>query len=468
MYILQKLKERVSETPDKIILEREVKVSYAEFDCQTDALAKKIIGFGCPANSVIAVQCKDSLRFAFYFYGVLKASCRCAVINSTFSAETVCATLRQNNIKYYAGDLEEIGGISVLNFEACGYDEGVRLQAAEQEFPLICFTSGTTGNPKPIDINILYSENFISFLGRLGKEYDVNSFIFVSANSFITGINNLLWAVSYGVRTVFLENEAQNKNVFKILDTVKAHSIEGIMCPTAIIKLISGNTGIINRLPHSLKFAFFGGESITFSKEAICALKERDITFVNCYGMTEVCGATSHVIDWSAIESNVPVPAGKPVPNIEIKLRPLDDGSSDGRGLVSIRLNKNNRVLTEWHESQDCAVFDGETLIVLGRNDDCCKVRGYFVNLFGVETVISQISYVNDVVVAVLPDNRQVYHICVAIAMGEPLERLKNDLEKLLPEYMQPTRYMIVDSIPYNNSFKKNRSKIKEWFRGKV
>lgn len=467
MYILDKLNEQVSKYPNKIILVRDESLTYSEFDRRTNRLAQKLILKGCTPDTIVALQRRDSFEFALNFYAIIKASCRCAVINSDMQHSIVRDTMRENNIKKYLGDLEDIEG-KIVVCEPENNLSSIAIPEQEQQFPIICFTSGTTGKPKPIDINMLLSENFINYLGDLGKKYDVKSFLFVSSNSFITGINNLIWAVSFGITTYFLKNETQNKNIFKILDTIRLYSIEGIMCPTAIVKLMSGSKNIIERLPSSFKFAFFGGESIAFSAEAIAFFRMRAITFINCYGMTEIVGATTHIVDWSKIKPDIPLPAGKHIPNVEVRLLHPENESENGMGIVSIRLYKNDRIQTDWFISADCATIDGDgTIKVLGRKDDCCKVRGYFVSLFGIEWAICGISYVEDAAVVAIPDKHGIMQICVAVVMKEDIETLRADLSNLIPVYMIPTRYIIVNTIPYNKSFKKDKCTVKGLFYDK-
>lgn len=464
MYILDKLNEQIGKNPDKVILIRDESLTYREFDRRTNRLAQELILKGCTPGTIVALQRSDSFEFALDFYAIIKASCRCAVINSAMQYSLVCDTMRENNIKKYLGDLENIYG--KLEVGDVGSDfKATSIPEQEQQFPIICFTSGTTGKPKPIDINIWLIENFINYLGLLGNKYELKSFLFVSSNSFITGINNLIWAISFGITTYFLKNEIQNKNIFKILETIRANNIEGLMCPTAIVKLISNNGHILNRLPSSFKFALFGGEGIAFSAEAIAFFRNSDVVFINCYGMTEVVGATTHIVDWNAIKPDMPLPAGRSIPNVEIRLLPLEDESENGAGIVSIRLYKNDKIKTDWFISNDCATIDNDGIIkVLGRKDDCCKVRGYFVNLFGIEWAICSIPYVEDASVVAIPDKLGIVQICVAVVMKEDVETLRVDLSNLIPEYMMPTRYIIVDTIPYNKSFKKDKLSVRGLF----
>lgn len=470
MYMLNMLKEQVSKNPDKLIVVRDESLTYSEFDRRTDLLARKLFISGCKPGTVIALQRRDSFEFALNFYAVLKASCCCAIINSAIQSSVVNSIMRENNIKVYWGDLDDVKDRLELNDEPL---QKVELAVQELDYPIMCFTSGTTGAPKSVRINILQSENFIIYLGGLSSRYDINRFLYVSSNSFITGINNLLWAISFGVTTFFLKNESQNKNPFRILEEIEANHIDGMMCPTAMIKLLSENSSIRNRLPRSLKFFLFGGESIAFSSEAIEFFKQRKITFINCYGMTEVVGAATCLVDWNSLKPDVALPAGKPIPNVEIKLLPMEGDSIEDYagncGIVAIRLYRDEKIKTDWFISGDCATMDADgTITVLGRQDECRKIRGYFVNLSGVETTLCSLAGVEDAAVVAVTDRQNIVQICAAVVTNVDISVVKNDLYKLLPEYMLPTRYIVVDSIPYGKSFKKDRQMIKRLFYEKM
>ena len=108
------------------------------------------------------------------------------------------------------------------------------------------------------------------------------------------------------------------------------------------------------------------------------------------------------------------------------------------------------------------------TITVLGRQDECRKIRGYFVNLFGVETTLCSLAGVEDAAVVAVTDRQNIVQICAAVVTKVDISVVKNDLYKLLPEYMLPTRYIVVDSIPYGKSFKKDRQMIKRLFYEKM
>ena len=166
MYMLNMLKEQVSKNPDKLIAVRDESLTYSEFDRHTDLLARKLLISGCTPGTVIALQRKDSFEFALNFYAVLKASCCCAIINSAIQSSVVNSIMRENNIKVYWGDLDDVKDRLELNDEP---SQKVELAVQELDYPIVCFTSGTMGAPKPVRINILQSENFITYLGGLSS-----------------------------------------------------------------------------------------------------------------------------------------------------------------------------------------------------------------------------------------------------------------------------------------------------------
>ncbi|WP_040071995.1 AMP-binding enzyme, partial [Pseudomonas batumici] len=85
------------------------------------------------------------------------------------------------------------------------------------------------------------------------------------------------------------------------------------------------------------------------------------------------------------------------------------------------------------------------TLEYLGRNDFQVKIRGFRIELGEIENVLLGCAGLTEAVVIAREDQRLVAYLC-----GEPVpaEQLRSELLKHLPEYMVPSAFVHLDSLP--------------------
>lgn len=112
---------------------------------------------------------------------------------------------------------------------------------------------------------------------------------------------------------------------------------------------------------------------------------------------------------------------------------------------------------------------DGE-LYLVGRSDSQIKSRGYRIELGEIEAALHTIAGVEDAaVVSIGADGFEGATICCAYvpSAGSGLSTLsvKKQLSGVLPAYMLPSHWMILDRMPRNGNGKVDRPTIKEQFR---
>jgi amino acid adenylation domain-containing protein len=122
------------------------------------------------------------------------------------------------------------------------------------------------------------------------------------------------------------------------------------------------------------------------------------------------------------------------------------------------------------YKTGDLAKFGDDGLIYLvGRNDTQIKSRGYRIELGEIEAALSTLPAVQEsAVVAVEEPGVEGKTICCAfVPLSESVLSpaiLKQELAKVLPRYMIPARWMLLDRLPKNGNGKVDRKRLKEWF----
>jgi acyl-CoA synthetase (AMP-forming)/AMP-acid ligase II len=101
------------------------------------------------------------------------------------------------------------------------------------------------------------------------------------------------------------------------------------------------------------------------------------------------------------------------------------------------------------------------TLEYLGRNDDQVKIRGYRVELGEIEAELMLHEKVREAAVVAREDipgeKRLVAYVVPADGRVVGTEELRVDLKAALPDYMVPTAFVIIDSLPVTSTGKLNR-----------
>jgi acyl carrier protein len=102
----------------------------------------------------------------------------------------------------------------------------------------------------------------------------------------------------------------------------------------------------------------------------------------------------------------------------------------------------------------------------LGRNDDQVKIRGYRIELGEIEARLAKHEHVKEVAVQALPDSfgekRLVAYIVPHNEGGVSVEDLRTHLKQVLPTYMIPSAFVLLESFPLTTNGKLDRRALPE------
>ena len=102
---------------------------------------------------------------------------------------------------------------------------------------------------------------------------------------------------------------------------------------------------------------------------------------------------------------------------------------------------------------------------VLGRSDSIVKISGYRVELFEIEKKIRKIESVTNTYIFAKEIDKYEKYICACVESDSLTEIfVKNQLKKVLPNYMIPKQIKILKKFPINKNFKVNRVELKKTF----
>ncbi|HEY1975422.1 MAG TPA: amino acid adenylation domain-containing protein [Candidatus Baltobacteraceae bacterium] len=349
----------------------------------------------------------------------------------------------------------------------------------------IMYTSGSTGVPKGACMTHANVLNFGAWCGsRFGIGPDdvltnVNPMYF--DNSVFDFYGAMLNGASIApVTRETLANPADALSQVEEAGCTIWFSVPSLLIYLSTVKLLSPN-----RLPAIRSFVF-GGEG--YPKPELAKLFKtygQRAKLINVYGPTEctcICSA------WDVRPEDLANPDGLvtlgPVTE-NFSMLVLDEergvspgeigelcllGPQVGLGYVNdpertasafVRSPLNNRWYEKMYRTGDLVRLstDGRSLDFVGRKDNQIKHMGYRIELEEIESALNRITGVTQSAVVQKAGRREQKILVAYVAAEKPLaeDRLRSELQDLLPPYMIPQRFEIREALPKNSNGKVDR-----------
>ena len=344
-------------------------------------------------------------------------------------------------------------------------------EATPDSLVYIIYTSGSTGIPKGVAVRHANLVNYCTFIARklkLNEYAEGLQFATVSTVSADLGNTSIFPALlSGGCLDVIGYETAMLSDLFAAyasrypIDVLK-------ITPTHLASLMNGGDGD-NVLPR--KFLIAGGEALNWKLfEEIRRLSKCKL--INHYGPTEATvgcctfePGESAVTDWGPAT----VPIGRPIDNDEVyivdeHLNPVPIGARGelcvaGEGLAAGYFNQPQQTAERFVEHRfsreitrrvyrtgDLArLLPDGNIEFLGRIDQQVKIRGFRVEPAEIETALREHPGVKQSVVLSC-DGELAAYIVPTQAVSE--SDLRAFLRERLPDYMIPSRLLMLDRLP--------------------
>lgn len=351
----------------------------------------------------------------------------------------------------------------------------------KQDLAYILFTSGSTGKPKAVEVLRSGLENFIHAISeRIIFPEDVRIACFTSEMFDIFFLESV-FAMHNGMTIVLADRDERN-NPKKMIDLIVKEKVNVIqMTPTSfqMLEIVDNDLKCLEVVDTIM----VGGEKFPMPllKKLQYSTRAR---IYNMYGPTETT-------IWSTIAeltSRNEITIGTPVLNTEVYIVD-DDGKRLGvneegeiciaggglaRGyrnnqeqtahsFIDIVLNDENKRI---YKTGDVGYQreDGE-FVCLGRKDLQIKIRGHRIELEEIEENLVKMCGVENAVTSVYEEKYGKKIICFYTALEDIEEsKLRQFLEKKLPQYMIPSHFVRVEKFEYTTSKKIDRKKMIQAF----
>lgn len=464
-------------------------VSYAELNRRSNQLARHLRGRGVGPEILVGLCVERSVEMVVALLGILKAGGAYVPLDPAYPSDRITYILEDASAPVLLTQERLLGKIPKQQAEvvlldahwpaiACEEASNLGQSAQPENLAYVIYTSGSTGKPKGVQLE---HRSVVNFLCSMQVEPGLRSSDVMAAVTTlcfdIAGLEIYLPLVT-GAQVVVVSTEDAGDGR-KLQARMRESGVTVMQATPATWRMLlhadwSGDKGLK---------VLCGGEALP--GELADKLLPRCGSLWNMYGPTETT-------IWSAVHrvtrsSEATIPIGHPIANTQLylvneDLKEVPPGEAGelligGDGLARGYVNRPDLTKEKFisdpfsttpgarlYKTGDMArrLSDG-TIGFLGRIDQQVKIRGYRIELGEIESVLSTDPSVRQCVVVATGDPSDRRLIAYVVPAGEqrPIgRRLRQFLSTVLPEYMMPAVFVILDGLPLTPNGKIDRKQL--------
>ncbi|MEV0143625.1 amino acid adenylation domain-containing protein [Nonomuraea sp. NPDC050733] len=465
--------QQADRTPDAVAVEFDgAALTYAELDRRANRLAHLLRSMGVGPEVPVALHVRRSLDLPVALLGILKSGGAYVPLDPSYPEGRLTQVLGRVDTPVLVTHRALAGGLPHerpvhVDTDLDGQpdhrpDSGV----TPDDLAYILFTSGSTGQPKGVAMPHRPVANLMAWHSGSYRSLQF------TALGFDVSVQEIFSTWAYGGTLVMVADDVR-RDPAALLDHIARHRVERIFLPFVALQSLAG-AGI--EPPATLREVITAGEQLQVTPQLERFVRPW-MTLHNQYGPTE--GAIidiAHTLtgppqDWPRLP-----PIGKPVTGVQALIlnrmgHETPDGVPGELHLGGACLARGYHGQPELTQERFVTWRDGRRLYrtgdlarrneagdieFLGRADDQVKIRGYRVEPGEIAAVTAGHPAVREAFVMV----RKGRLVGYVVADGTP--ELRPYLAERLPEYMVPSTFVTLDSLPVNPSGKVDRQALPE------
>jgi amino acid adenylation domain-containing protein len=475
--IHQLFESQVEKTPDAVaVVFENQQLTYRELNQRANQLAHHLQTLGVGPEILVGICVERSLEMVVGLLGILKAGGAYLPLDPNYPQERLDYMLVDAGVEVLLTQQDLLSSLSAHTAQVVCLDtDCYHIAQDDQKNPIsdvisqnlayTIYTSGSTGKPK--GVQIIHSA-VVNFLYTMRQQIGITAddvLVGVTTFNFDIAMLEIFLPMIVGARVVIAKREVVIDGQ-KLLEMVVNCGATVMQATPATWRLLL-EAGWQNS--HQLKI-LCGGEALDW--ELANQLLARSTSLWNLYGPTETT-------IWSLIaqiesQSRLIV-IGRPISNTQIyildaNLQPVPIGVPGelyigGDGLARGYLNRPELTLEKFipnpfsdypserlYKTGDLARYlaDGN-IEYLGRIDNQVKIRGFRIELGEIETVLNTHPQIQQTVVIAIediPGNKRLVAYVVKSDDSITTYHLREFLQQKLPEYMVPSTFVTLDTIP--------------------
>ncbi len=488
---------QVERTPDATaVVFEDTHLSYLELNKQSNKLARELINYGAGPDTIIGIYMERSLEMVIGLLAILKAGAAYLPLDPSNPKDRLSFMIEDANLQWIitqnhlTSSLPE-SAVKVIIADSLELSDSAggsnnpdhatwKKPLTTDHLAYVIYTSGSTGRPKGVLTEHKAIYNRLMWMQETYGLTEADHVLQKTPFGFDVSVWEFFWPLITGARLVVAAPDGHKDNKY-LVDLIKASNISCLHFVPSMLQLFLEQPEV--ETCDSLQKVICSGEALPFD------LKERffsclDSELHNLYGPTE---AAIDVTYWECrpVGQTKTVPIGYPIANVQTYvldkyLNPVPPGvlgelHIGGFNLARGYLNRpeltKERFITgvfpehrekRLYKTGDLVKYRDDGVIEYsGRLDFQVKIRGFRIELGEIENVLQQHADINECVLMAVADDvgdKQLIAYLVAPGENAPSEvDLRDYLKDQLPEYMIPSAFVFLDSMPLTVTGKTDR-----------
>lgn len=462
--------------------------TYRQIDILSDYLAILLKNIGINAGDRFGVVVRRSVWYVICSIACLKLGVIYVPIDEKSPKQHINSITKASEVKgfFVTDETKNLTTNKKRNIncdklnvnEILEREESFTLAKFSSEDPAhIIFTSGTSAVPKGVICKRLGMINNAEWCSHLFNLKSNDCYGWYASYGFTAHLN--CFSAFIAGASINIVPEDLRLDIKKLKKYYKDNSITVGFLPSSVMYQY-----FTDRSSNGLKYAIRGGEKAKeFKYNGQCKI-------IDVYGSSETSAAALQVKRKDQLKYSASI-LGQPVSNTqayildtEMRRLPigavgelyitgnqlakgyLDNGASQSKTFTKNLFMSKFDSCKNMLATGDFAFYTKSGNICgVGRRDSMVKVRGNRVDIYEVESIISELSYIKEAVVLPINKNKE----CSLIAFVVPKHKNINNLQQKInnfiyenkPSYMIPSQIIVLDKIPLNVNGKINYKELK-------
>jgi len=481
--IHQLFEAQVECTPDAVAaVYKDAQLTYRELNQRANQLAHYLQKLGVGPEVLVGICAERSLDMVVGMLGILKAGGAYVPLDPTYPSERLAFMLTDAQVPVLVTQEHLLNDLPELQAQVIYLDtDWQRIAQEREENPVssvrtdnlayVIYTSGSTGRPKGV---MMPHHAICNHMLWMQEHFPLtpNDRVFQKTPfSFDASIWEFYAPLLAGAQLILARPEG-HREITYLVQTIAEQQITILQLVPTMLDMILAEPGLTDC--NCLRRVFCGGEVLpVMLQERFFARLAAELH--NLYGPTEACiDATSWRCERGGEQQNVPI--GRPIANMQAyildpQLQPVPVGVPGelylgGAGLARGYLNRpeltaerfianpfSQQSAAHLYKTGDRARYRADGAIeFLGRLDHQVKLRGFRIELGEIEIVLDHHPAVREAVVVVREDQPGDKRL-VAYVVPQPEQTLTSSelrrlMQERLPDYMIPTAFVFLETLP--------------------
>ena len=476
--------QRAVSTPDAVALvSDDVSWTYAELNARANQLAHALLTRGVRAGELVAIRTGRSPEGIAGVLAILKAGAAYLPLDPAYPEDRTRYMLEDAGVRFLLTetalledaplDLVQAVLVDSPAFVAAQPATNPSRPASRDDLAYVIYTSGSTGQPKGVMVEhrgvvrLVIDTNYVPL--------DAGTRILQAASPAFDAATFEIWgALLNGGQLVLYPDTILDLDVLNA--QLERHAVNTLWLTAGLFEQWS------HRLPKNgaLRWILAGGDVVSPAAVARVYRAMPRVAVINGYGPTENTTFTCCYTIPRDADFAQPIPLGTAIRGTTARVlddtgHPLPDGAigelyAGGAGLARGYWNDVARTAEKFvtvggerlYKTGDLVrVLPDGNLAFIGRIDEQVKIRGFRIEPGEIETQLLRIDGVSEAVVVVKGEGAGKFLAAYVVTDADP-DLVREELRRALPDYMIPSAFVRMETLPLNANGKVDRKALPE------